>query len=77
MNEIADVERRQLRRTKLQDAVAGIPPRRHEQEIAAALTADKDRRRELQSKFDELATDELERLLALSAQRLVAVKSDG
>ena len=35
-----------------------------QQEVAAAIAADKERRAELRAKFDELATDELERLWA-------------
>jgi hypothetical protein len=46
------------RRTKLQEALSGIPPAKHQQEFAAALAIDKERRFELKSKLDELATDE-------------------
>jgi len=59
----------QEQRRKLQDAISGIPPAKHQQEFAAALAVDKERRIELKSKFDELSTDELERLLLFSAQR--------
>ena len=59
----------QEQRRKLQDAISGIPPSKHQQEFAAALAVDKERRTELKSKFDELSTDELERLLLFSAQR--------
>jgi hypothetical protein len=59
----------QEQRRKLQDAISGIPPARHQQEFAAALAVDKERRIELKSKFDELSTDELERLLLFSGQR--------
>ena len=62
------------RRNKLQDAVSGIPPAEQQQEIAAALDLDKNRRLELKSKFDELSTDELERLLSFSAPRVGAAK---
>jgi len=58
------------RRNKLQDAVSGIPPAKQQQEIATALEMDKERRLELKSKIDELSTDELERLLLFSAQRV-------
>jgi hypothetical protein len=56
----------------LQDAVSGIPPAKQQQEIAAALEMDKERRLELKSKIDEISTDELERLLSFSAQRVGA-----
>ena len=62
------------RRTKLQDAVSGIPPATQQQEIAAALDMDKERRLELKSKIDELSTEELERLLTYSVPRVGAVK---
>jgi hypothetical protein len=62
------------RRTKLQDAVSGIPPATQQQEIAAALDMDKERRLELKSKIDELSTEELERLLTYSTPRVGAVK---
>ena len=62
------------RRSKLQDALSGIPPAKHQQEFAAALAMDKERRVELRSRFDELSTDELERLLLFSAQRVGASK---
>ena len=64
------------RRTKLQDAVSGIPPATQQQEIAAALDMDKERRLELKSKIDELSTEELERLLTYSAPRVVAVSRE-
>ena len=57
------------RRTKLQDALGGIPPAKQQQEFTTALTMDKERRVELKLKFDELPTDELERLLSLSTPR--------
>ena len=57
------------RRTKLQDAVSGIPPAKQQQELAAALEMDKERRLELKCKVDELSTEELERMLSISAQR--------
>ena len=57
------------RNRKLQDALSGIPPARHQQEFTTAVAADKERRAELRTKFDELATDELERLWSLSGQR--------
>ena len=56
----------------MQDAVSGIPPAKQQQEIAAALEMDKERRLELKSKIDEISTDELERLLSFSAQRVGA-----
>jgi hypothetical protein len=62
------------RRTKLQDAVSGIPPATQQQEIAAALDMDNERRLELKSKIDELSTEELERLLLYSAPRVGGVK---
>jgi hypothetical protein len=62
------------RRTKLQDAISGIPPAKLEQEIADALKMDIELRRELKSKIDELSTEELERLLSYSAPRVGAVK---
>ena len=62
------------RRTKLQDALSGIPPAKQEQDFAAALAMDKERRVELRSKLDELATDELERLLLLSDHRAGATQ---
>ena len=64
------------RRTKLQDAVSGIPPATQQQEIAAALDMDKERRLELKSKIDELSTEELERLLTYSAPRVGAVSRE-
>ena len=57
------------RRNKLKDAVSGIPPARQQQELAAALEMDKERRLELKCKVDELSTEELERMLSISAQR--------
>ena len=57
------------RRNKLKDAVSGIPPAKLQQELAAALETDKERRLELKAKVDELPTEELERLLSISAQR--------
>ena len=80
MTEIAHIMPRNLaqpleqRRTKLQDALSGIPPAKQEQDFAAALALDKERRVELKSKLDELATDELERLLLLSAHRAGATQ---
>lgn len=65
------------RRNKLQDAVSGIPPAEQQQEIAAALELDKERRVELKSKIDELSTDEIERLLSFSAPRVGAAKIAG
>jgi hypothetical protein len=62
------------RRTKLQDAISGIPPAKLEQEIADALKMVIELRRELMSKIDELSTEELERLLSYSAPRVGAVK---
>jgi hypothetical protein len=59
------------RRSKLPDAVRGIPPAKLEQEIADALKMDIERRLELKSKIDELSTKELERLLSYSAPRVV------
>ena len=56
----------------MQDAVSGIPPAKQQQEIAAAIEMDKERRIELKSKIDEISTDELERLLSFSAQRVGA-----
>ena len=63
------------RRTKLQDAVSGIPPANLEQEIADALKMNMERRLELKSKIDELSTEELERLLTYSVPRVGAVKN--
>jgi hypothetical protein len=62
------------RRNKLQDAVSGIPPADQQQEIAAALELDKERRLELKSKIDELSTDEIERLVSFSTPRVGAGK---
>jgi hypothetical protein len=62
------------RRSKLQDAVSGIPPAEQQQEIAAALQAEKERRLELKSKIDELSTEEIERLLSFSGPRSGATK---
>jgi hypothetical protein len=62
------------RRNKLQDAISGIPPAKQQEEIAAAIEMEKERRIELRSKFDELSTEELERLLSFSAQRVSAAK---
>ena len=50
-------------RSKLPNAVSGIPLVNLEQEIADALKMDIKRRLELKSKIDELSTKELERLL--------------
>ena len=66
MSEIVSISRNR----KLQDALSAIPPAKHQQEFAAAVAADKERRGELRSKFDELPTDELERLWSLSSQRV-------
>jgi hypothetical protein len=78
MTELAHVVTRNVaqeqRRNKLQDAVSGIPPAEQQQEIAAALDLDKNRRLELKSKIDELSTDELERLLSFSTPRVSAAK---
>jgi hypothetical protein len=63
------------RRNKLQDAVSGIPPAKQQQEIAVALEVDKERRLELKSKIEELSTDELERLLSFSGQRVGTAKA--
>ena len=57
------------RRTKSQDALGGISPAKQQQEVTTALAMDKERRVELKLKFDELPTDELERLLSLSTPR--------
>jgi hypothetical protein len=54
----------------LQDAVSGIPPADQQQEIAAALELDRERRLELKSKIDELSIDEIERLLSFSTPRV-------
>jgi hypothetical protein len=35
------------RRSKLQDALSGIPPAKHQQEFAAALAMDKERRTQI------------------------------
>jgi hypothetical protein len=75
MSELAHITRnvtqqqQEQRRTKLQEALSGIPPGKHQQEITAALDMDKARREELKSKLDELSTDELERLLSFTAHR--------
>jgi hypothetical protein len=80
MSELANIVTRSFahpqeqRRNKLQDALGGIAPAKHQQEIAAALAMDKDRRIELRSKFDELPTDELERMLSTLVQRFGAGK---
>ena len=63
------------RRNKLQDAVSEIPPAKLEQEIADALRINAERRLELKSKIDELSTDELERLLSFSGQRVGTAKT--
>jgi hypothetical protein len=60
-----------------QDAVSGIPPAEQQQEIAAALEAEKERRLELKSKIDELSTEEIERLLSFSGPRVGATKIAG
>ena len=57
-------------RSKLQDAVSGIPPAKLQQEIADALKMDMKRRAELKSKIDDLSTEELERLFLYSAPRV-------
>jgi hypothetical protein len=64
------------RRTKLHDAVSGIPPATQQREIAAALKMDKEQRVELKSKIDELSTEELERLFLYSAPRVGAVSRE-
>jgi hypothetical protein len=75
MSELAHITRNvaqqhpEQRRTKLQEALSGISPGKHQQEIAAALDLDKERRLEIKSRLDELSTDELERLLSFSAHR--------
>ena len=78
MTELAHVMTRNIaqeqRRSKLQDAVSGIPPAEQQQEIAAAMELDKTRRLELKSKIDELSTDEIERLLSFSPPRAEAAK---
>jgi hypothetical protein len=58
-----------VRNRKLQEALSAIPPAKYQQEFTAALAADKERRTELRSKFDELSTDEIERLWSLSSSR--------
>jgi hypothetical protein len=75
MTEVAHITRtfaqpQEQRRTKLQDALGGIPPGKHQQEFAAAVAMDKEKRAELRGKFDEMPTDELERMLSFSTQRL-------
>ena len=65
MSEIAHIARNR----KLQEALSAIPPAKQQQEFAAAVTADKEQRNDLKAKFDELSTDELERLWSISAQR--------
>jgi hypothetical protein len=57
-----------VRNRKLQEALGAIPPARQQQEFAAAVAADKDRRNELRCQFEELSTEELERLWAISGQ---------
>jgi hypothetical protein len=78
MTELAHVMAKNIaqeqRRNKLQDAVSGIPPAEQQQEIAAAMELDKNRRLELKSKIDELSTDEIERLLSFSTPRAGAAK---
>jgi RecA-family ATPase len=76
MSELAHITRnvtqqhqQEQRRTKLQEALSGIPPAKHQQEIAAAMGMDKERRLELKSKLDDLSTDELERMLSISSHR--------
>ena len=74
MSELAHITRSTVqhpeqRRTKLVEALSAISPAKHQQEIASALDMDKERRLEIKSKFDELSTDELERLLSFSAHR--------
>jgi hypothetical protein len=58
-----------VRNRRLQEALSAIPPAKHQQEFAAAVAADKERRNELRSKFDELSTEEIERLWSLSSSR--------
>jgi hypothetical protein len=58
-----------VRNRKLQEALSAIPPAKQQQEFAAAVAADKERRNELRSKFDELSTEELDRLWSISGQR--------
>jgi hypothetical protein len=58
-----------VRNRKLQEALSAIPPAKYQQEFTAAVAADKERRSELRSKFDELPTDEIERLWSLSSSR--------
>jgi hypothetical protein len=65
MSEISHI----VRNRKLQEALSAVPPAKQQQEFTSAVAADKERRNELKCKFDELATDELERLWAISAQR--------
>jgi len=62
----AIIQQQEPRRTKLQEVLGAIPPANHEQEIAAALEFDRQRRLEIKSKLDELATDELERILRMT-----------
>jgi hypothetical protein len=47
-----------------------LAPAKYQQEFAAAVAADKERRIELRSKFDELSTDELEHLVTVDLARL-------
>ena len=64
----------QRQRTKLQEALSEIPPARQQQEYTAAVAAERERRAELKSKVDELATEELERLVTIALQRSEAIK---
>ena len=59
------------RRNKLQDAVSGIPPANQQQEIAAALELDRERRLELKSKIDEC------NLLILAVHRFLRIHYGG
>jgi hypothetical protein len=64
-----------MRNRKLQEALSAIPPAKHQQEFAAAVAADKERRNELRSKFDDLPTDEIERLWSSSRGSLARIHS--
>jgi hypothetical protein len=71
MSEVAHITRnvaqqQEPRRTKLQEVLGAIPPANHEREIAEALEFDRERRAEIKSKLEELATDELERILRMT-----------
>ena len=63
----------QRQRAKLQEALSEIPPARQQQEYTAAVAAERERRAELKSKVDELATEELERLVTIALQRSEAI----